>query len=319
MALSAPILTVTLNPALDLSARIDRLEAGPKLRLDTPVVEPGGGGVNVARVIHTLGGAVTAWVAVGGVSGAQHLALLRGQGVEVVPFDGPGETRQNWAITDAMGQQYRLQLPGPDWTPDSTRNRATDALDSITALANGPVVLSGSQPPGLDPAFPQTLAARLGPGRLVVDTSGDAMTRVITRPETPLCLLRLDQTEAEVQAGHPLADAKDAADFAKALRSKGVAELVAIARGANGNILAAPQGVFHARPQQVPVLSKIGAGDSFTGAFTLALAQGQPPSEALRLGTAAAAATVMTAGTGLCRAADVTRLLRACSLAQLGA
>ncbi|MCC5967762.1 MAG: hexose kinase [Natronohydrobacter sp.] len=313
------ILTVTLNPALDLSAHLPCMTAGPKLRLHDPVIEPGGGGVNVARVIHELGGNVSAWVALGGTSGAQHLDLLRAKEVVVHVFEAPGETRQNWAITDAMGQQYRLQLPGPDWTPDSFRNRANDALDSITALANGPVVLSGSQPPGLDPAFPQTLAARLGPGRLVVDTSGDAMTLLITRPEILLCLLRLDQAEAEAQAGHPLADPKDAADFAKALRSKGVAELIAIARGADGNILAAPQGVFHARPPQVPVLSKIGAGDSFTGAFTLALAQGQSPSEALRLGTAAAAATVMSAGTGLCRAADVTRLLRDCSLAQLDA
>lgn len=313
--MSTRILTVTLNPALDLSARVARMEAGPKLRLQAPLIEPGGGGVNVARVIHELGGDVLAWVALGGASGAQHLALLRALGVAVHGFDAPGETRQSWAVTDSSGDQYRLQLPGPDWTPEI----AAAAQGSILAQAAGLVVLSGSQPPGLDAGFAQRLAAGLGPGRLLVDTSGEALIRLIARPETPLCLLRLDQAEAELQAGHPLSDPGHAAAFAQALRKRGVAELVAIACGADGNILATPDGMFHARPPQVQVISKIGAGDSFTGAFTLALAQGQPPLEALRLGTAAAAATVMSAGSALCRAADVTRLQRDCALAQLDA
>lgn len=308
-----PILSVTLNPALDLSARVSRMEAGPKLRLQDPVLEPGGGGVNVARVINALGGDVIAWVALGGANGAQHIALLRAQGVAVMPFDCDGETRQNWAITDATGAQFRLQLPGPDWAAET----GIAALESIVGQASGLVVLSGSQPPGLDAEFPQMLAARLGPARLVVDTSGAALVRLIARPDTPVLLLRLDQAEAEAQAGRTLPGATDTAQFAAELRARGVAEMVAIARGGDGNTLATQDGLFHCRPPQVPVQSKIGAGDSFTGAFTLALAQGQSAPEALRSGTAAAAATVMTAGTGLCDAAEVARLQPECSLEPL--
>lgn len=313
MDMSAPILTLTLNPALDLSARVSRMEAGPKLRLSDPLREPGGGGVNAARVIHELGGPVCAWLALGGASGAQHLALLRAQGVATHVFEAPGETRQSWAITDDAGQQFRLQLPGDDW-PDAL---GAQALSDIAGQAQGLVVLSGSQPPGLADSFPQMLASALGPGRLIVDTSGTALLRLLNQPETPLYLLRLDQAEAELQAGKPLPEPRDTAAFAQDLRARGVAEMIAIARGADGNILAAPTGLFQCQPPQVVVRSKIGAGDSFTGALTLALARGDSPQDALVLGTAAAAATITSAGTALCKRADVAQLARNCRLTRL--
>ncbi len=310
-----PILTVTVNPALDLSARVDAMMPGPKLRLSAPLVEPGGGGVNVARAILELGGQVTAWVALGGASGAQHRALMEAQGLDLRVFDTPGDTRATWAIMDAEGQQFRLQLPGPDWT--DAQGRA--ALDDICAMAQGLVVLSGSQPPGLAARFAQDLARRLGPGRLVVDISGAALRQLIDHPDPaarPL-LLRLDQAEAEHVAGHALPQLDDTHTLAQGLVARGVAEHVCLARGAKGAVLAGPGGTWDCRPPLVPVVSKIGAGDSFTGAFTLALARGQPASEALRAGTAAAAGAVMTEGSALCRAADVARIAPDCALTRL--
>ncbi|MFU8898697.1 MAG: 1-phosphofructokinase family hexose kinase [Roseinatronobacter sp.] len=312
-----PILTVTLNPALDLSARVSRMQAGPKLRLSAPVWEPGGGGVNVARAIHALGGSVQAWVALGGASGAQHQALLHQQGIVPHVFDAPGDTRQSWAITDNDSQQFRLQLPGEDW-PEGL---AAQARRDIVAQATGFVVLSGSQPDGVGAAFAQELAQELGAGRLIVDTSGAALARLMEQPlaqARPL-VLRLDQAEAEAQAGHVLAEATDTSAFAQALVARGVAEHVCIARGADGTVLAGGAGVFHCRAPDVAVRSKVGAGDSFTGAFTLSLARGASFCEGLRLGTAAAAAAVMTDGTQLCRREDVAQLLGACTLSPMGA
>lgn len=310
-----PILTVTLNPALDVSARISKLVAGPKLRLHAPMREAGGGGVNVARVIHELGGSVCAWLALGGAVGAQHLALLRAQGVATHVFDAPGETRQSWAITDETAQQFRLQMPGDDW-PAALGARA---LDDIVAQARGLVVLSGSQPNGVSDSFPQDLARRLGEGRLIVDTSGAPLQRLIARPDLPAFVLRLDQAEAELQAGCSLATPQETARFAQDMRKRNVADLVAIACGADGNVLASQAGLFHCRPPQVPVRSKVGAGDSFTGAFSLALARGDTAAQALVLGTAAAAATVTSDGTALCKRADVEQLAQNCQLLRLDA
>ncbi len=308
-----PILTVTLNPALDLSARVGQMQAGPKLRLSDTRYEPGGGGVNVARAIGRLGGAVTAWVALGGANGEKLLALLQAQGIRVESFAGPGETRQSWAITDDNAQQFRLQLPGMDWDAAI----GAQALADILSHAQDLVVLSGSQPPGLNADFPQKLCTELGPGRLVIDTSGAALEKLVRDPQSAarVFVLRLDQAEAEGLAGHALDSVTDTADFAKTLVAMGVAELVCLARGADGSVLVGHDTTHHSRPPQVRIASRVGAGDSFVGAFTLAIARGETPAQALRFGTAAAAAAVMTEGTELCRAEDVERLLPECSLA----
>ncbi|MGP9789004.1 1-phosphofructokinase family hexose kinase [Roseinatronobacter sp. NSM] len=311
------ILTVTLNPALDLSARVSEMRAGPKLRLTDPVFEPGGGGVNVARAIHELGGQGCAWVALGGATGDRHFALLQAQGVRVHRFAAPGDTRQSWAITDAQGQQFRLQLPGEGWT----QAHIARAFEDIVAQARGLVVLSGSQPPGVEAAFAQRLAHALGAGRLILDTSGAALSQVMQAPDpdAQLHVLRLDQAEAELHAGQPLRNIDDVRQFAQALVTRGVARHICIAHGANGSVLAGPGLALHCRPPQVAVASKVGAGDSFTGAFTLALAQGQDMAQALVAGTAAAAAAVMTPGTQLCTRADVQALAAGCTLQTLRA
>jgi 6-phosphofructokinase 2 len=311
------ILTVTLNPALDLSARVHSMVAGPKLRLSDPVFEPGGGGVNVARAVALLGGQARAWVALGGSAGTQHLTLMQAQGMDVHAFAAPHDTRANWAVTDATGQQYRLQLPGPVWSSaDSAR-----AMADICALAQGLVVVSGSLPPGIPDTFATELSTQLPPSaRLCIDTSGAALAQVIRHPRSQPFLLRLDQAEAEEQAHHRLVTIPATLDFARTLIARGVAQHVCIAHGADGSVLAGPDGLaLHSRPPLVPVRSKVGAGDSFMGAFVLAIAQGQDAGAALRYGTAAAAGTVMTDGTALCRAADVARLLAECSLTQLAA
>lgn len=310
-----PILSVTLNPALDLSARVHSMLAGPKLRMADAVLEPGGGGVNVARAIALLGGQATAWVALGGPTGAQHLALMQAHGMQVLPFASPGDTRANWAVSDATGQQYRLQLPGPAWSQADTAR----ALDDIVTHAQDLVVLSGSLPPAMADTFATDLSAALpASARLCIDTSGPALARVIHAPRAKPFLLRLDQAEAEEQAHHRLVTIPATLDFARALVARGVAQHVCIAHGADGSVLAGPDGLaLHSRPPVVPVRSKVGAGDSFMGAFVLAIAQGQDAGAALRFGTAAAAGTVMTDGTALCRAADVARLLPECSLTRL--
>ncbi|MDR5653736.1 1-phosphofructokinase family hexose kinase [Ruixingdingia sedimenti] len=319
MPAQAPILTVTLNPALDLSAHVGRVEAGPKLRLSAPQVDPGGGGVNVARAAGILGGQARALVALGGAVGAQLAARLREAGVEVLPLDAPGETRQSLSVTEtATGRQFRFVLPGAEW--DAGTTGAALAAIARAATPDTLVVLSGSQPPGVGPDFPARLARALPQGaRLVIDTSGPAFDRLLHAPDPGArpAVLRMDQAEAEGAAGRPLPRAADTAAFAAGLVAAGVAEMAVAARGADGSVLAAPGLRLHCIPPEVPVNSKVGAGDSFTGAFTLALARGEGAEAALRLGTAAAAAAVMTPGTELCRRADVERLAPACRMERL--
>lgn len=309
------ILTVTLNPTIDLTTSVPHVVAGPKLRCALPDVEPGGGGTNVSRAIKILGGASRALVAVGGPTGDRLLTLLNTQGIGTVALRGPGETRQSLAVTDrGTGEQFRFVLPGPEWHPSD----AEHALAAIAGAARdgGLVVLSGSQPPGVPEDFPARLAARLeGRARLIVDTSGAPLRALARAAGGAPWLLRMDDVEAEELAGYPLPTVSESAAFAEELVNRGVADVVIVARGSEGAVLASAEGRLQAGTAKVRVVSKVGAGDSFVGAFALAIARGEGFEMALRRGNAAAASAVATPGTQLCRRDEVDRLLPLCMAA----
>ncbi|MDF2140727.1 1-phosphofructokinase family hexose kinase [Paenirhodobacter sp. CAU 1674] len=309
------ILTITLNPTVDLSISADHVAPERKLRCSRPETDPGGGGINVSRALSALGGHSTAFVALGGPTGDMVMHLLAEAGIGLAPFPAPGETRQSLTVTDdSTGEQYRFVMPGPDWTPRDV----SKALHRIGKAApeNGIVVLSGSQPPGVPDDFPARLATRIARtrARFFLDTSGKALHKLLEAGAKPADVLRMDDLEAEELAGRPLPTRKDSADFAQSLVRRGLAHAVIVARGADGNVLATDQTRWVAQSVPDKVVSKVGAGDSFVAAFVLARGRGLPLPEALRWGSSAAAATVMTPATDLGTERAVKHLLRSCTL-----
>ncbi|MDD9976442.1 MAG: 1-phosphofructokinase family hexose kinase [Boseongicola sp.] len=312
------ILTITLNPTVDFCTTSPKIEAGPKLRCTHPQIDPGGGGINVARAVKLLGGQATALVAIGGATGAHLLQLLALEGVPTVAFQGPGETRQSMSVIDQTnGDQYRFVMPGPEWREDDVP-RALASVDQATG-EDTLVVLSGSQPPGVAKDFPSILADHVDErqARLIVDTSGPALFHLAEEPRAALHVLRMDGPEGEELAGRALPTREDTAEFAQSLVKKGVAKIVIVARGADGSVLATNTDAWHAVNPPVPVVSKVGAGDSFVGGFTLALAGEEPIENCLKWGVAAASAAVMSDATRLCDKDETERLLSKCEVTAL--
>jgi 6-phosphofructokinase 2 len=304
----APILTLTLNPALDMATEVAAMRPDEKLRCSDPQLDPGGGGLNVSRAVHLLGGESLALVALGGLTGDRLAELIRREGVMFLGITGPGETRQSLTVNEAAtGRQYRFMLPGPVWR-DEDQERVFMLLRAA-GKPGGFSVISGSQPPGVPVDFPARLAAAMAGMRVVMDTSGAALTRAVEHPVAGLEVLRMDGEEAEALAGRHLETRADTADFAGELVARGVAKKVIVARGADGSVLAGEGLRLFAKAPKVEVWSKVGAGDSFVGGYVLTLARGGSEAEALSTGVAAAAAAVMSAATELCRREDVERLL----------
>ncbi|WP_095588314.1 1-phosphofructokinase family hexose kinase [Actibacterium ureilyticum] len=304
------ILTITLNPAVDLATTAPAVTAGPKLRCGPVRTDPGGGGINVSRAIAQLGGQSRALVAIGGTTGKKLRQLLAAEGIAVLPFRTTGETRQSLAVTDdSTGEQYRFVLPGPVWDDE----RVTAVLATISAAVpdHGLVVLSGSLPPGVGADFPHALCATLAErhAQVIADTSGAALHQLANATGTPPFVLRMDQAEAEELATRPLPERSDSAGFAAELVARGAAQVVIIARGADGSVLATADQRLHVTAADVPVRSKVGAGDSFVGGFAMALSRGRDLATALQYGAAAASAAVMTDATQLCRRSDFDTLL----------
>ena len=301
------IITVTANPALDLSTDAPAVIPDRKLRCTAPLVHPGGGGVNISRAIANLGGTSRALVAHGGTTGQELVALIQAEGLMPESLGIAHPTRQSISVRDgATGLQYRFMLPGPPWSAqDADRARAT----ILEVATDGALILpSGSLPPGLPPGFFPDLAPALAArgARMILDTSGPALTYA-ARAGAGLFVLRMDTAEAEELTGRTLSDLDDIAALTSELRAAGAAQIVIVAAGAQGTVIDTGAWRGLTRPPVVVVHSKIGAGDSFMGAFALSLSRGEDPVTACCWGTAAAASAVTTYGTELCRRAEVER------------
>ncbi|RYE04322.1 MAG: 1-phosphofructokinase family hexose kinase [Sphingomonadales bacterium] len=303
------IVTLTLNPALDVTTCTDKVRHTHKLRCTAPHFDPGGGGINVARVIHVLGGDVTAVFPQGGGAGETFVGLLRAAGVTIAPVKIEGMTRESFTVDEGeTGLQYRFVLPGPSLS-DAEIEALLDAiaLPGITHL-----VVSGSLPPGCDPNILKRLGALAEKqnAKLVVDTSGAALAAC---EGAGVYLLKPSLREVEDLTGERIASQDDELEAARTLRARGFAEVIILSLAERGALLVA-EGVELRLPAiRVETKSAVGAGDSMVGAVTLALANGRSLEEALRYGIAAGAATLMTPATELARRDDVDRLYAASS------
>lgn len=307
------ILTVTVNPAIDLATSTDRVVPGPKLRCGPSRVDPGGGGINVARAIAKFGGEAKAVVAVGGQTGEQLISMVQGDGVTAIAVPVVGQTRKNLAVTDAQtGEQYRFSLASDPWGPQDV----DQVIASIAAntKADGYVVLSGGLASGMPEGFHGQVQAKLSgiTDKIIVDTYGPALSELIAHPHAPFHLLRLDLNEATIAAGRDLGGIDACFAFGANLIDRGVAKIVVIGRGAQGSMMVTRDRHVFCHAPHVQVASKIGAGDAFVGAFVLSLARDGPLERALQWGVAAASATVGTEGTALCTLESAKSLLPHC-------
>jgi len=170
------VLTITLNPALDKSYLIDHLVPDNKLRSPNPKIDPGGGGINVARGLYRLGVNPTAMYLAGGRNGSLLKDLLDTEGIHSHLVNISAETRENITIMESgTGKQYRIVPEGPIVDPLS----ADELLKQLLSIQPRPeyVVASGSLPKG----FPIDFFARLAKVvkqagiRCIVDTSGESL------------------------------------------------------------------------------------------------------------------------------------------------
>ena len=301
------IVTMTINPAVDIFVDVERVEPTKKMRCSSPKRDPGGGGINVARVAFRLGGDVTAIYPAGGALGKLLHKLLDREGINSVVAPSHVETRESFtAFETESGDQYRFVLPG------SPLNRAEweACIDKLTTFRSKPafVVASGSVPPGVpDDFFARVVrqARHLG-ARTVVDTSGDALKEAIAEG---VDIIKPNLNELGEFTGEKLDSDAACVAACRKLIDAGRVQMVALTLGGDGALLVTKDRALKAQPMAIEVVSAVGAGDSFLGGLVWALAQGQPDEEAFRVAVAAGSAAVMSAGTELCREADVKRLM----------
>ncbi|MBD3401404.1 hexose kinase [candidate division GN15 bacterium] len=299
------VVTLTMNPSIDTGASVDQVQPERKLRCGKPDFEPGGGGLNVARVLVRLGASATACYPCGGSNGDLLNSLLADSDIDPRPVSIEGMTRENVTISENNSdRQFRFVMPGPqlsqpEW--DACLQVIRDLTDATY------IVASGSLPPGVPDDFYARVASigRHNGARVIVDTSGEPLRLAV---EEGVYLVKPNLRELGDISGRPTDTDRDIHQAAGELCSRDKCEAMVVSLGSGGALLVNGDEIVQYRSPTVPIRSKVGAGDSMVGGIIAGLTRDWPLDRAVRLGIAAGAAAVMTPGTELCRRKDTERL-----------
>jgi 6-phosphofructokinase 2 len=300
------IATLTMNPTIDVSYDVARMQHTHKMRTQNEQYAPGGGGINVARVFHRLGGEALNFYLSGGETGPALDGLLADHGLGCCRIPIKGATRIASAVHELdTGKEYRFTPSGPT-IEEGEWQACLDAIEA--ALPLDALVLSGSLPQGVPQDF-YARAARLARARgtlVVLDTSGEALKAALD--DGGLWLVKPSQGELAALVGRPLENIDEIGAEALRLVESGKAQLVAVTLGHLGAVLARAGGTTFLPAPRIEAKSAVGAGDSFVAAMVYALTSGRDVQHAFCLGMAAGSAAVLSPGTGLAHPDDIARL-----------
>lgn len=296
--LDVPIVSVTMNPAVDLFAVTETIHADSKSRCDKALEEPGGGGINVARNIQRLGTNTLVVFPAGGLNGERLKQLLQQDGCRFQAVPVASETRQNFAITErSTGAMHHFVFPGPDLSAAELSACQQAILEQKPTPEY--LVLSGSIPASVPDDFygDLTQAANAQGTKVVLDSSGRALRGALYRGAYLAKLNRYEFAELGYPTDAPI----------EALRqqmqdevTKGAVDVLIVTLARGGALLCSKQGEhYYFMPPPSPIVSHVGAGDSFVSALVFHLQRGTSLREAFRYGVAAASTKVQTEGNQL--------------------
>lgn len=299
------IATLTMNPTIDVAYAVDRVFHTHKMRTLKEQYDPGGGGINVARVFVRLGGNARCYYLSGGATGHALDGLLDLHQLVCCRVQIEGQTRVSTAIFEhESGKEYRFVPPGPAVAPEEWQ----ECLDRLAEADCAYLVASGSLPPGVPEDFYARVAANAAQRgiRMVLDSSGAGLRGGLVGGN--VYLVKPSLGELRQLTGQELGNTEAIAAAAMDIVNSGKSELVAVTLGHEGALLARKSGTLRLPAVAIEAKSAVGAGDSFLAAMVHALATGRDPVEAFRFGIGAGAAAVLTPGTNLSQPPDIMRL-----------
>lgn len=301
------VLTVALNPSIDKTVVVERLQPYGLNRVLQSESDPGGKGINAARVLHSFGAEVALTGFLAGSTGKMLAESLQAEGLSCDFLEIPGQTRINLKVFDRSAKKT---------TEINERGCAVAAGDlarleaRFKALCRDArlVVLSGSLPPGVpDDIYARLIkTAKAAGAAAILDADGEALRKGVRG--IPYAV-KPNIHELSALAGRPLKTARDALNAGRELTARGV-RIVIVSMGADGAVALDGREAFQADPWKISVQSATGAGDSMVGALADALLRGAVLADIARVTTAAGTVTASKPGTRLCTKAEVMESLR---------
>ncbi len=299
------ITTVTLNPCIDKSTKIPLLLPEKKMRCSAPTFEPGGGGINVARVLNRFGSKTLAVYPAGGYSGKFLSQLLSKENIPSLFIETASHTRENLIVfEEATGKQYRFGMPG---TP-LKEEELLKCLKAVEESTSEYIVVSGSLAPQQSPDTIATIANRAKQlnKKLVIDTSGPSIKAAL---EIGVFMIKPNLGELSVLLGKE-ATIDTAGTLAKEIVENGQAQNVVVSLGKAGALLVTKDQHIQFTPPVVQTISTVGAGDSMVAGILHQLVNGWTIADAAKFGVACGTAATLNPGTELCYKSDAELLFK---------
>lgn len=297
------VVTLTVNPALDKSAKVEEMTPFDKLECHHITYHPGGGGVNISRVLHRLSIESHCIFPFGGKTGEHLVDLLEEQHVEVYATPISIWTRENFAVFDtSTGLQFRFGMP--------TETFVEEELISVENLINEQVhendifVISGSLPKGLPVDYYSKIIKNLKAKnvKVIVDTSGSVFNEVL---KNNLFLIKPNQKELARLAGKETMTKEEQEVFALQMVQNKQAEYVVVSLGKEGAFMAHKDGVEYVAAPKISVKSTIGAGDSMVAGLIYGIIKNENPKNILRWGVACGVSATLSEGSDLAHKKDI--------------
>jgi 6-phosphofructokinase 2 len=299
------ILTITFSPCIDKSFSIPRLIPEKKLRGSIPKTEPGGGGINVARVLARLGANVIAVYPSGGYIGKALDELMSKENIPAISIETQNETRENIIVLEtSTNKQFRFTMPASPLS-ETELEEILKCIEEINKP--GFIVISGSMPAGISPNILSRIAGITGKkeAKFIVDTSGEALKHAV---DQGVYLIKPNLSELANLAGKEYLQPDEIGEQAKNIIKTKNCEIIVVSLNAAGALVVTNDKMIPVRPPAVNVKSTVGAGDSMVAGIVFALSRGNNIETAVQYGVACGSAATMNSGTELCHKEDVEML-----------
>lgn len=300
------VITVTLNPALDKTVTVDKLEPGGLNRIRTMRTDAGGKGINVAKVLKRFEVGASAWGLTAGGPGKALLEKLRAADIPFHFIETNGETRTNLKIVDeSAGRTTELNEPG--FVADGALlERFAEYFEANVGAAKV-AVLGGSLPPGAPETYYERLiaAANARGVRVILDADGPALKAGLrAKPYA----LKPNLHELEQLFGERLLTIERVAEAAGSLIGE-TTKIVLVSMGGQGSLLVTEREAYRAVPFPIAVQSTVGAGDSMVGAMAYGFLKELTAEALARMTSAAGTVTASKPGTDVCDLQEVNARL----------
>ena len=295
------ILTITFSPCVDKSFSIPELIPEKKLRTSIPKTEPGGGGINVARVLARLGTNAIALYPSGGYTGQALDELIAKEHIPAIPVKTRNETRENVIVLEtSTNKQFRFTMPATSLS-EKEIERLLESIEHVKKLDF--IVVSGSLPAGIAPnIFSRIAIVGKKKAKLVVDTSGEGLKYAV---DQGVYLIKPNISELAYLAGKEYLHTNEIVHHAKSIIKTKNCEIIVVSLNAAGAVLITKNATVAVTPPAVKVRSTVGAGDSMVAGMVFALSRGDDIETASQYGVACGTAATLNAGTELCHKKDV--------------